>query len=160
MRVASHTIATMRIALCLCLFFLFPALSLRAASAEEDGIRALISSYVDARNQRAPQHLEALFTPDADQLVSTGEWRHGMGELIRGMMASSQHEQAKSSVAITEIRTLDANVAIVDGRYRTTSLDGTARDMWTTFLVKRTPEGWRIAAIRNMKPTAAVQPNR
>jgi uncharacterized protein (TIGR02246 family) len=128
-----------------------------ATPSDEDGIRATVSKYVNARNEKATDGLQLLFTPDADQLVSTGEWRHGLDELIRGMMASSHHEQAKSSVSITDLRMLDPNVAIVDGRYRTTSLNGEVRNMWTTFVLKRTPQGWRIAAIRNMNPASRDQ---
>ena len=128
-----------------------------AAPPDEDAVRATISNYVLARNEKAPERVRSLFTPDADQLVSTGEWRHGVDELTRGMALSSQHEQPKSSVSITALRMLDSDVAIVDGRYQTTSLDGTVRDMWTTFVLKRTPEGWRIAAIRNMKPASGQQ---
>jgi hypothetical protein len=49
---------------------------------------------------------------------------------------------------------IDRDVAIADGRYRTTSLDGAVRNMWTTFVLKRASDGWRIAAIRNMKPAS------
>ncbi|TDI72183.1 MAG: DUF4440 domain-containing protein, partial [Bacteroidetes bacterium] len=30
--------------------------------------------------------------------------------------------------------------------------DGTARKMWSTFIVVRNEDGWKIAAIRNMLP--------
>jgi hypothetical protein len=73
------------------------------------------------------------------------------------MMASSNKEQAKSSIAIADVRLIHPDVAIADGRYQTTSLDGTVRDMWTTFVLKRTSDGWRIADIRNMKPSPSEQ---
>jgi uncharacterized protein (TIGR02246 family) len=127
------------------------------APSDEDAVRSTISKYVNARNEKAPDRVRNLFTADADQLVSNGEWRHGVDELMRGMMASSSKEQAKSLISITDVRMIDPDVAIVDGRYQTTSLDGTVRDMWTTFIVKRTSDGWRIAAIRNMKPAPNQQ---
>ena len=130
-----------------------------AANSDQEAIRATISNYMKARNEKTPERLAQLFTADADQLVSTGEWRHGADELVRGMTASSRQEQAKSSVSITDIRMLDQDVAIVDGGYQTTSLEGTVREMWTTFVVKRTPDAWRIAAIRNMKPTSRERNN-
>jgi uncharacterized protein (TIGR02246 family) len=133
------------------------AVAVPASSNDEDAIRGTVSKYLSARNEKAPDRVRNLFTTDADQLVSTGEWRHGVDELVRGMMASSSKEQAKSSISISDVRLIDSNVAIADGRYRTTSLDGTARDMWTTFVIKRTSDGWRIAAIRNMKPAPNQQ---
>jgi hypothetical protein len=40
-------------------------------------------------------------------------------------------------------------VAIADGRYEISGLvGGRVRGMWTTFMLTRSPEGWRIAAIR------------
>ncbi len=119
---------------------------------DEEAIRDTISRYVNARNEKAPDRIRDLFTKEADQLVSNGNWRHGVDQLVQGMVESSSKEQAKSSVSITGVRMVDPDVAIVDGRYRTTSLDGAIREMWTTFIVKRTTGGWRIAAIRNMKP--------
>jgi uncharacterized protein (TIGR02246 family) len=131
--------------------------SVAPGRSDEEAVRGTISSYVNERNEKAPDRVRKLFTPDADQLVSNGEWRHGVDEVISGMMASSNQEQAKSAISITEVRMIDPDVAIVDGRYQTTSLAGTVRDMWTTFIVKRTSGGWRIAAIRNMKPASNQQ---
>ena len=148
---------SMRPSVCLSLLLSLGFCVATAAPSDEEAIRATISKYVLARNERAPDRVRSLFTADADQLVSTGEWRHGIDELITGMMLSSSREQPKSSVSVTDVRLLDANVAIVDGRYQTTSSNGTLRDMWTTFVLTRTPEGWRIAAIRNMKPASSQQ---
>jgi uncharacterized protein (TIGR02246 family) len=145
----------MRPAVCLVMLFsLGSSVGALAPSDDEDAIRGTVSQYLNARNEKAPDRVRNLFTADADQLVSTGEWRHGLDELVRGMMASSSKEQAKSSISISDVRLIDPNVAIADGRYQTTSLDGTVRDMWTTFVLKRASGGWRIAAIRNMKPAS------
>ena len=43
------------------------------APADEGMIREPIAKYVDARERRDSRGVEALFTPDADQLVSSGE---------------------------------------------------------------------------------------
>ena len=147
----------MRPVVCLCLLLSIGLCAATAAVSDEDAIRGVISKYVLARNEKAPDRVRSLFAADADQLVSTGEWRHGVDELIRGMMLSSNQEQTKSLVSIAHVRLLDSNVAIVDGRYQTTSLGGTVRDMWTTFVLTRTPEGWQITAIRNMKPAPGQQ---
>lgn len=125
-----------------------------AEHAQDDSqIRSLVASYMDARNTRDATATERLFTADADQLVSTGEWRKGSAALVKGAMASSHKEAAKSSISIESIRFLNPEVAIVDGRYETVSaVTGAARKMWTTLIVTRTDNDWRITAIRNMLP--------
>jgi hypothetical protein len=48
-------------------------------------------------------------------------------------------------------------VALADGRYELTGLaGGESRKMWTTLVLTRGADGWRIAAIRNMLPAAPV----
>ena len=54
-----------------------PVLCQTQKPADEAGVRALVARYVDARERRDAQAIEALFTPEADQLVSSGEWRKG-----------------------------------------------------------------------------------
>lgn len=122
------------------------------SSADDQAVRDVVAQYMKARNEKNAEAARRLFTPDADQLVSTGEWRKGLDGMIRGMMASSQKELAKSSITVESIRFIEPDVAIVDGRYRTTSVNGTARNMWTTLILKRSGREWRIAAIRNMLP--------
>jgi uncharacterized protein (TIGR02246 family) len=111
---------------------------------------------MDARNSRDADVTRSLFTPDADQLVSSGEWRKGIDGVVQGSMASSQKESGKSSIAVESIRFLEPDIAIVDGRYEVPSASGGAtRKMWSTLIAKRTSQGWRIAAIRNMLPSPA-----
>ena len=125
-------------------------------SSDDDAIHKLVANYMAARNTHDPQATRALFTSDADQLVSSGEWRKGIDALVRGAMASSQKEASKSSIVVESIRFIDPNVAIADGRYETISATtGASRKMWTTLVVKRVGSEWRIAAIRNMLPAPA-----
>jgi uncharacterized protein (TIGR02246 family) len=122
------------------------------SAADEAAIRALVQKYVDARDQGNAEAVAALFTADADQLVSSGEWRKGRDKLVSGAMASSQRE-GKRTITIETIRPISADVALADGRYQIASLTGGApRQMWTAFVVSRKADGWRIAAIRNMLP--------
>jgi len=122
---------------------------------DEQKIRTVVAEYMAARNENSPDAVRKLFTPDADQLVSTGEWRKGLNDLVRGTSASSRKEAGKSSITVEAVRLLDNDVSIVDGRYRTVSLNGATRDMWTTFIMKRVGPDWRITAIRNMLPAPA-----
>ncbi|MDQ2776235.1 MAG: SgcJ/EcaC family oxidoreductase [Acidobacteriota bacterium] len=116
-------------------------------------IRQLVQQYMDARNSKNGAAIRSLFTTDADQLVSTGEWRKGIAALVQGAMASSRKETGKSAITVESIRLLEPNVAIADGRYETSNAaTGQSRSMWTTLVLKHTDLGWRIAAIRNMLP--------
>ena len=122
---------------------------------DEAAIRAVVSKYVDARERSDPQAIAALFTSDADQLVSSGEWRRGRDAVVRGTMESSRSTGGRRSITLESVRFITPEVAIADGRYELTGLAGGAtRNMWTTLVLKRTESGWRIAAIRNMLPTA------
>ena len=127
-----------------------------AATADEVAIRGLVARYVDARDQKDPKATEALFTADADQLVSSGEWRKGRDALVRGAMASSEASGGKRTITVETVRFLSPDVAIADGRYEIAGPQ--PRRMWASLIMKRTAEGWRIAGIRNMLPAAAAPP--
>ena len=140
-------------------FSLLAALALGAQThkQDEDAIRTLVDKYVAAREQIDAKAVAALFTADADQLVSSGEWRRGRDEVVRGTMASSQAATGKRTIAVETIRFIGKDVALADGRYEIAGTNGgQARKMWTSLLVSRTPQGWRIAAIRNMLPAPAA----
>jgi uncharacterized protein (TIGR02246 family) len=122
---------------------------------DDAAIREVVSKYVDARERIDPKAVEDLFTNDADQLVSSGEWRRGRDAVVRGTMESSRRTGGKRSITVESVRMLTQDVAIADGRYEMTGLAGGAtRSMWTTFVLKRTEKGWRISAIRNMLPAS------
>lgn len=139
-----------------CFFFLAPWLAQGGGgSNDEAAVRQVVSKYVDARERIDPKAVEELFTSDADQLVSSGEWRKGRDAVVRGTMASSRSTGGKRSITVESVRFLTPDVAIADGRYELTGLAGGAtRNMWATLVLKRTEQGWRIAAIRNMLPAA------
>jgi uncharacterized protein (TIGR02246 family) len=116
---------------------------------DDASIRSLVQKYMDARESQDAQAVGALFTDDADQLVSSGEWRKGREELVKGTLASSRNATGKRTITLTSIRYLVPGVAIADGRYELGD-----RKMWTCFVVSKTGSGWKIAAIRNMLPAA------
>jgi len=120
---------------------------------DETAIRQVVQKYVDARENHDARAVEALFTSDADQLVSSGEWRKGRDAVVRGAMASSQNSPGKRTITVTSIRFLAPGVALADGRYEIAGANGAAaRKMWASLTLTRGPDGWRIAAIRNMLP--------
>lgn len=124
-----------------------------AAYGQESAIRELVQKYVDAREKIDPKATAALFTPDADQLVSSGEWRRGREALVKGAMASSRQNEGKRTITVETVRFLSSDVAIADSRYEIGE-----RRMWATIVCRRGSDGvWRIAAIRNMLPAAAAR---
>lgn len=122
---------------------------------DEVAIREVVAKYVDARERIDPKATEELFTADADQLVSSGEWRKGREAVVSGSMASSRNSGGKRTITLESVRFVSNDVAIADGRYELTGQPGGAnRSMWTTLVVKREGKRWRITAIRNMLPAA------
>src|SRR5579883_868117 len=99
---------------CVAALFLSTALT---AQAEDEAIRAIVQQYMDARETQNAAAVGALFTGDADQLVSSGEWRRGREELVKGTLASSRNATGKRTITLTSIRYLSGGVAIADGRY-------------------------------------------
>lgn len=146
-------------ALVMCCLTTLPAIAQNAApgSADDAAVREIVRQYVDAREKRDAKLLEALFTVDADQLVTTGEWRQGRDNVVRGGLASSQANPGSRQITLETVRFVAPGVAIADGRYEITDAQAAApRRMRTTFVVVRDAaagNAWRIAAIRNMAPT-------
>jgi uncharacterized protein (TIGR02246 family) len=129
------------------------------AAGDEGAIREVVRKYVDAREKRDPALIAALFTEDADQVTTAGEWRRGRDNIVKGGLASSQTNPGTRDIAIEAVRFLAPGVALADGRYEIRGAqDSAGRRMWTTFVLIKDGAGpWRVAAIRNMAPT---DPNR
>jgi uncharacterized protein (TIGR02246 family) len=124
-------------------------------SGDEIAVRRIVQRYVEARQASDRSAIESLFTPDADQLVSDGTWRRGRDELVRGVLESSRKNPAKRTITVKAVRLLSPEVALADGRYiQKGRASGKDREMWTAITLIKVPDGWRIAAIRNMLPAA------
>jgi uncharacterized protein (TIGR02246 family) len=136
-----------------------PPVIMPDSAGDEAAIKDVVSRYVDARDRKDAKATEALFTADADQLVSSGEWRQGRDAVVRGTMASSETSGGKRTITVETVRFVTPDAALADGRYEIAGLAGAPpRRMWSTFLITRTPAGWRIAAIRNMLPAPPAPP--
>lgn len=118
-----------------------------------DAIEQLISDYNTARENKDEPLLRSLFLIDVDQLVSSGEWRKGIEDAVEGMKKSSSNNPGTRKLSIENIRYLNQQNAIVDTKYDIIGENGVERNMWSTFVVVMTTEGWKIAAIRNMLPS-------
>ncbi|MDZ4707807.1 MAG: hypothetical protein SH818_05340 [Saprospiraceae bacterium] len=126
-----------------------------SASKDIQAIHSLIDQYSMARDRQDTVLLKSILTTDIDQLVSSGEWRIGIGEAVSGMLQSSQGNPGSRKFIVDKIRFLDSATGITDARYEIQNPDGTIRKMWSTFIVVYQNGGWKIVAIRNMLPTAA-----
>jgi uncharacterized protein (TIGR02246 family) len=123
---------------------------------DDKGIREiyiLIDNYSLARDKKDTVLLKKILTNDVDQLVSSGEWRNGIGEAVQGMMRSSENNPGTRTLTVEKIRFLDSKNAIADARYEIKTREGTTRKMWSTFVVVNDNGKWKIAAIRNMLPS-------
>lgn len=119
---------------------------------QRKAITSLIDQYTEAREKSDTVLLKNILTIDVDQLVSTGEWRIGIGASVQGMLKSSANSPGTRSLRIENIRMVNSTTAIVDCRYEIQNSDGTIRKMWSTFLVVAEKKIWKISAIRNMMP--------
>jgi len=123
------------------------------ADPDKESINKLIDAYAMARDQQDAAQIRSLFTTDADQLVSSGEWRRGQEVLVAGMLRSSQGNPGDRSLEVEQIRLINPGVAIADARYTIKGSDGRAdRKMWSTFIAIKKDNIWRLTAIRNMLP--------
>jgi uncharacterized protein (TIGR02246 family) len=123
-------------------------------SGDEAAVRDLVRRYVDARERRSGPEIEALFTADADQYTTAGEWRRGRAAIVPGALQSSARNPGSRTIRVESVRFLTPAVAIADGPYEITSGGADARRMWTTIVAVREGSGaWKIAAIRNIAST-------
>ena len=122
-------------------------------SQRKDIIR-LIAQYSHARESKDTVLLKKIITTDVDQLVSTGEWRSGIGAAVKGMMKSSTNNPGSRTLRVDKIRLVTPVCAIVDCRYEIANANGKPRRMWSSFIVVANKGIWKIAAIRNMLPAA------
>jgi uncharacterized protein (TIGR02246 family) len=127
-----------------------------ADARELQEIEAVVNSYSQARTGGDSLLLSQILTAETDQLVSSGVWRKGKEEAMRGMGRSSENNPGTRTLEVEQIRLLTSDCAIADARYEIKNEDGTERKMWSTFLLVRTPQGWKISAIRNMLPARAT----
>lgn len=127
--------------------------SIASEQDDEKEVRGLVGRYAQARELRDPLAIESLFTRDADQLVSSGEWRRGRDSLVEGMLGSSRRNPGERTITVETVRFVAEGVAIADARYEIKGVAGAVdRKMWSTFVAVSKEGDWRITAIRNMLP--------
>jgi len=123
---------------------------------DEAAIRAVIQAFLDTRERNDAAALAALMTADVDQRQTSGNLRSGRDAVVAGSLATQQSTGGRRTITVDSLRFLGPDVAIADGRYDSVGrADGTDRHMLTSMVLRREGGAWKIAAIRNMLPTAA-----
>ena len=123
-------------------------------AADEKAINAVIQEFLDARDANDPKRVTAVLTADADQQQTSGERRRGRDAVVKGSLSTQQSTGGKRTIAVDSIRFIAADVALADGRYDSVGrADGSDLHMLTSIVLRREGGAWKIAAIRNMRPS-------
>jgi ketosteroid isomerase-like protein len=124
---------------------------------KEDAVKIyqLIDQYSQARETQDTVLLKSILTDDIDQLVSSGEWRNGIAESLKGMQNSTQSNPGSRTLKVEKIKFLSDEIALVDCRYIIKNPNGLERNMWSSFTVLFQKNQWKITAIRNMNPSGS-----
>lgn len=127
------------------------------AGADADAIRRIVQQHDDARNRADWKALGELFTEDAEQLTSAGEWRRGRAEIEKGVaqMTATTYKGSKYTTTVERVRMVAPNVAVVDGAFEIANIGGRGRRGHMTYVMVKSGDRWRIAAGRSMVPTPA-----
>lgn len=124
-------------------------------AADEAAIRKVIQAFLDTREANDSAALGALLTADVDQQQTSGNTRRGREAVVSGSLATQQATGGTRTITVDTLRFVSADVAIADGRYDSTGrADGSDQRMLTSMVLRREGGAWKIAAIRNMIPTA------
>ena len=124
-------------------------------AADETAIRALIQAFLDTREKNDAAGLAALLTADVDQRQTSGNMRTGRDAVVQGSLSTQQSTGGTRTITVDSLRFVGADVAIADGRYDSVGRsDGTDQHMLTSMVLRREGGTWKIAAIRNMRPSS------
>ena len=138
----------------LAVIFLLYGQNSTVADHHRKAITSLIDQYSEAREKRDTVLLKTILTTDVDQLVSTGEWRNGIGTAIQGMLKSSVNSPGTRALMVDKIRMLNPTTAIADCKYEIQNTDSSMLRMWSTFILVAEKDARKISAIRNMLPAS------
>jgi uncharacterized protein (TIGR02246 family) len=123
-------------------------------AADEKAIKAVIQEFLEARDANDAKRVSAVLTADADQQQTSGERRRGREAVVKGSLSTQQSTGGKRTIAVDSIRFIAADVALADGRYDSVGrADGSDLHMLTSMVLRREGGAWKIAAIRNMRPS-------
>jgi uncharacterized protein (TIGR02246 family) len=133
-----------------------PAFAQATGGGDDAAIRGVLQQHDDTRNKADWKALSALFTEDAEQFTSAGEWRRGRAEIEKGVSQgmATTYKGGKYTTKVGKVRMLAPTVALVDASFEISNIAGGARRGNTTFALVKSGGQWRIAAARSMVPAA------
>ena len=146
-----------RIVLLLVIPFLLSAQTIPSAPPEEEGLRKLVDSFVDAWNRHDVHAFAAVFAEDADFTNVRGVGAHGRAAVeefhapVFSTVFKSSHLTAKN----IQIRFLTPNIASVDIRWEMTGVVGPdgapipLRQGLLNWIVTRQERRWLILIMHN-----------
>ena len=129
-----------------------------AAEALPDRPEGIPRAFVEAWNRRDADALAALFDADAEFVNVVGIWWHDREAIRKAHAYGLTRIFQQSTLQLMEIRVkaLSERIAVVHARMRLTgqtAADGVAapgvRRNIFSFVVHRTPQGWRCASAHN-----------
>jgi len=123
-------------------------------AADEKAIRAVIQEFLDARDANDAKRVSSTLTADADQQQTSGVVRRGRETVVSGSLETQRGTGGKRTIEIETVRFISTDVALADGRYDSIGrADGSDLHMLTSIVLRRDAGAWKIAAIRNMRPS-------
>ena len=129
-----------------------------SAGTDEAAVRRVVQQHDQTRTSGDWKGVGALFTEDGATLTSAGEWRRGRGQIEKGGAAAAAgvYKGAKYSTTVDSVRMLAPTVAIADGTFQISNIEGSGtRKGHITYVLVRSGDRWQIAAVRSMVPTPA-----
>jgi len=121
---------------------------------DEKAVKAVIQEFLDARDANDASRVAAVLTADADQQQTSGERRRGRDAVVTGSLTTQRSTGGKRTIAVDSVRFIASDVALADGRYDSVGrADGSDLHMLTSIVLRREAGAWKIAAIRNMRPS-------
>ena len=124
-----------------------------AVSADETTIRQVLTDRNDAWGREDVAALTAGFTADADYINSTGKYlsgRENLKTMYESLFASGKFKDAKIDQAVTRVRLVTPNTALVDATwsYTLAGPDATSKSGSSFLVMHKVDEKWQISALR------------
>ena len=128
------------------------------AGADDGAIRKLVQQHDQTRTSGDWKGAAALYAEDGSTLTSAGEWRRGRAGIEKGgaTLGAAVYKGAKYATTLTSVRLLAPTVALADGTFEISGIGGSGtRKGNSTYVLVKSGDAWKIAAVRSMVPTPA-----
>src|SRR5262245_613660 len=124
---------------------------------KESAVRAAVDSYTSAFNKGDLEGVLAHVAADADFVDDSGKQYNGKANLAKVLKQSlADLKGSKLKSAITSVRFLRPDVAVVDGKADVTTADGTTSSGRFTSTWTRSDGKWLLSCVRNLPDSPAT----